>query len=370
MRSALLRLELARQAGDREIGRLRLLAGVAVASWLGTLFFSARLSVVRPAGRVALGVGWLLLLAALAASFVAQSAVTRGLNRTDARDLAPSGTAGALAPWLLVSGLAVIGFGVLFADGGIDCSLSELSELERNNSESVLRLICGITCGNSTPGASFHSGSIARLTRAHLLDARVSVQLPEQLLLDRIPPDAVLGERRAAEPDRPRARTPGSPLCPIRRPRTIAGSRSGARCRPRCVPRRRRRGRGGGTRRRRSRAALRTGRTARSCRPRSSRCAGRASASREPTRVFTAAGTASRTASSCCCRIRSPGTAISTCVEHAGLGQHEAEPDERRVGGVRVPRRGRSRRTRCSALMPAGSSSVTSSAIVASGWQA
>ena len=38
-----LRLELQRQAGDREIGRLRLLAGVAVASWLGTLFFSARL---------------------------------------------------------------------------------------------------------------------------------------------------------------------------------------------------------------------------------------------------------------------------------------------------------------------------------------
>src|SRR6185369_15173085 len=38
-----LRLELRRQAGDREIGRLRLLAGVAVVAWLGTLFFSARL---------------------------------------------------------------------------------------------------------------------------------------------------------------------------------------------------------------------------------------------------------------------------------------------------------------------------------------
>src|SRR5690349_11101447 len=30
-----LRLELQRQAGDREIGRLRLLAGIAVASWIG-----------------------------------------------------------------------------------------------------------------------------------------------------------------------------------------------------------------------------------------------------------------------------------------------------------------------------------------------
>jgi hypothetical protein len=66
---------------------------------------------------VALGIGWLLLLAALAASFVAQSAVTRGLTRTDARDLAASGIAGTLAPWLLVSGLAVIGIGVLLAEG-------------------------------------------------------------------------------------------------------------------------------------------------------------------------------------------------------------------------------------------------------------
>src|SRR6476469_5565650 len=38
-----LRLELIRQAGDREIGRLRLIAGVAIACWIGTLFFSSRL---------------------------------------------------------------------------------------------------------------------------------------------------------------------------------------------------------------------------------------------------------------------------------------------------------------------------------------
>jgi hypothetical protein len=111
----ILRIELARQAGDQEIGRLRLLAGVAMASWLGTLFYSVRLVGGEAGGRVALGVGWLLLLAALAASFVAQSTVTRGLNRTDAREFASSGPAGVLAPWLLVSGLAVIGIGVLFA---------------------------------------------------------------------------------------------------------------------------------------------------------------------------------------------------------------------------------------------------------------
>ena len=59
-----LRLELRRQAGDREIGRLRLLAGVAVVSWLGTLFFSARLMGGPVGARVALGFGWMLLLAA------------------------------------------------------------------------------------------------------------------------------------------------------------------------------------------------------------------------------------------------------------------------------------------------------------------
>lgn len=111
----MLRIELARQAGDQEIGRLRLLAGVAIASWLGTLFFGARLVGGEAAARVALGGGWLLLLAALAASFVGQAAVTRGLIRADAGDSVSPGTAGALAPWLLVSGLAVIGLGVLLA---------------------------------------------------------------------------------------------------------------------------------------------------------------------------------------------------------------------------------------------------------------
>src|SRR6266446_4145083 len=33
-----MRIELLRQAGDREIGRLRLISGIAVASWIGTLF--------------------------------------------------------------------------------------------------------------------------------------------------------------------------------------------------------------------------------------------------------------------------------------------------------------------------------------------
>src|SRR2546428_3921215 len=113
----LLKLELLRQAGDREIGRLRLMAGIAIGSWIGTLFFSARL-VGGPAGaRVALGAGWLLLLIALSLSFAAQAGVGRALARIDEpaarRDDLTAGIAGALVPWLIVIGLAVIGMAVL-----------------------------------------------------------------------------------------------------------------------------------------------------------------------------------------------------------------------------------------------------------------
>lgn len=108
-----LRLELARQDADREIARLRLAAGVAVASWIGTLFFAPQLLGGAPAARVLLGLGWLVLLAALAAAFAAQSSVARALGRLDLGEMPSSGRAGAMAPWLIVAGLALIGLAVL-----------------------------------------------------------------------------------------------------------------------------------------------------------------------------------------------------------------------------------------------------------------
>jgi hypothetical protein len=113
----LLRLELTRQVGDREIGRLRLLAAVAVVTWLATLLFSPTLIAGAVAGRVALGAGWLLLLAALATSLTGQSQVAEMMGRLEysAGDQAPvsSGKAGATATWLIVAGMAVIGVAVL-----------------------------------------------------------------------------------------------------------------------------------------------------------------------------------------------------------------------------------------------------------------
>jgi hypothetical protein len=114
-----LRLELQRQAGDREIGRLRLLAGVAVVSWLGTLLLASRLVGAGGGARLALGVGWLLLLAAIAASFSAQSRVAAALTRVDDgaawSGTITSGASGALALWLSVCGLALVALAVLIA---------------------------------------------------------------------------------------------------------------------------------------------------------------------------------------------------------------------------------------------------------------
>jgi hypothetical protein len=112
-----LRLELLRQAGEREIGRLRLIAGVAVASWLGTLFFSTRLVAGGPGPKAAIAGGWLLLIGALASAFVAQSRVAHTLDAVDDPALrasaVASGLPGAIAPWLVVAGLATIGIAIL-----------------------------------------------------------------------------------------------------------------------------------------------------------------------------------------------------------------------------------------------------------------
>jgi hypothetical protein len=111
-----LRAELRRQAIDREIGRLRLLAGLAVVSWIGTLWFSPRLVGGGVATRVALGVGWLCLLLAMATAFVAQSYTAAALGDADERyrQGAPGPAwPAATAPWLIVAGLAAIAFGVL-----------------------------------------------------------------------------------------------------------------------------------------------------------------------------------------------------------------------------------------------------------------
>jgi hypothetical protein len=114
-------VELIRQTGDREIGRLRLLAGVAVIGWVGTLWFAARVvESGRISSRIALGVAWMLLLSAIVQSFAGQVHVARDVQRAAGpSEITPravsSGQAGALALWLFVAGLALASLAALIA---------------------------------------------------------------------------------------------------------------------------------------------------------------------------------------------------------------------------------------------------------------
>ena len=114
-----LRFELRRQAGEREIGRLRLLTGVAVATWIGTLVWSVRLIGGGAGARVSLGAGWLFLLGAIAASFVAQSRAAAAIEAVTLGDdlgrATPSGASGTAALWLMILGLALVALAALIA---------------------------------------------------------------------------------------------------------------------------------------------------------------------------------------------------------------------------------------------------------------
>jgi hypothetical protein len=102
-----LRLELRRQTIDREIGRLRLLAGTALVGWIASIavLFVHQASVPS---RAVLGVGWLLLLGSLGAAFTAQ-----GRMNAERVDKPERADAGALPLWLLIAGLAATAISLL-----------------------------------------------------------------------------------------------------------------------------------------------------------------------------------------------------------------------------------------------------------------
>ncbi len=108
-----LKIEMLRQAGDREIGRLRLIAGLSIVSWIGALIVSVTLSGTGTLDRVMVGAGWISLIAAVVTALVAQLRVSEALNRIDDehmtfKDLS-SGLPGMLSPWLIVLGLTLVG---------------------------------------------------------------------------------------------------------------------------------------------------------------------------------------------------------------------------------------------------------------------
>ena len=107
--------ELRRQAADRALGQLKLLAIMAIAAWM----LSAALAVWLPGMRAGvprglLGAGWALSFGALACTFVAfQTISTWGASGKP--NTLPASRASAVAPWLLVLALASTGASLLAA---------------------------------------------------------------------------------------------------------------------------------------------------------------------------------------------------------------------------------------------------------------
>lgn len=103
--AAALQAELRRQTADRELGRLRLLAGGAMVGWIVSVAIVAGgFASTTASARALLVLGWLLLLAALGAAFTAQGRI--GAPASNESQTVQTGAAGVAALWLLITGLA------------------------------------------------------------------------------------------------------------------------------------------------------------------------------------------------------------------------------------------------------------------------
>ena len=102
---AALRVEILRQAAERELSRLRLMAAGAMVGWLASVVMLAAGVIGEGAAPRALVIGgWLLLLGALGAALTAQRHVAAMLpDASRGADVLPAGGA---ALWLLIAGLA------------------------------------------------------------------------------------------------------------------------------------------------------------------------------------------------------------------------------------------------------------------------
>ena len=113
---AALRAELRRQAADRVLGQLRLIAIMAAGTWA----LSAGLGVWLPGmrdgvPRLLLGAGWLFALAALGAAFTGWQQVSVRSADTSPAAAPIDHWATVATPWLLIGGLALTGASLLMA---------------------------------------------------------------------------------------------------------------------------------------------------------------------------------------------------------------------------------------------------------------
>jgi hypothetical protein len=115
-----LRAELRRQAGERALGQLRMIAVMAIGAWALSAVLSAWMPGMREGiPRALLGVGWLLALGALATALAGWQRISSW-----AADVGPAGSvsgdtlhapAAVAAPWLLIGALALTAASLLAA---------------------------------------------------------------------------------------------------------------------------------------------------------------------------------------------------------------------------------------------------------------
>lgn len=120
-----LRLELVRQAADREITRVRFMTGLSTATFVATLIFAARVtgpSTTAWISRSMVGLAMLVLLVAIGGSLADQSRLARALDRValdpDLIDQMELPERNALAAWCLLAGLALVAIAVLTSSLG------------------------------------------------------------------------------------------------------------------------------------------------------------------------------------------------------------------------------------------------------------
>jgi hypothetical protein len=100
-----MRIDLRRHAVDRESGRLRLLAALALVGWIASVVVVvSRLETASETSRGVAATGWVLLLGALGAAFTAQGRI--GAYDPEGHARIDAGPAGVAALWLLIAGLA------------------------------------------------------------------------------------------------------------------------------------------------------------------------------------------------------------------------------------------------------------------------
>jgi hypothetical protein len=108
---ASMRMEMRRQAADREAGRLKLLAVTALIGWIVSMVLLVpRIGHITVVSQLAVAVGCLLLLAALGCAFAAHGRIS-GPATNDSQT--PESNAGAATMWLLLAGLALTGVSLL-----------------------------------------------------------------------------------------------------------------------------------------------------------------------------------------------------------------------------------------------------------------